>query len=286
MNTMTPDALVRLRQPFPPESVGKLPKSSCRACSQAQNKRCDRHTWVNNCPECHGGHSSATVHLDYVGHAAVTDRLLAVDPLWSWEPLALGPDGLPALDRTNNLWIKLTINGVTRIGVGDGKSAKECIGDAIRNAAMRFGVALDLWAKDDLVEFQRAASAGTIGPRPTGMDAVRAAVTYQTDAGAAEPPQGNPPGPASEASDDGVRPVVPAPASPKITSAQQRKLFGLFKAKGITEDEQLPGIAHVIGRPIESRTAMTPDEFEAVVKQLEARPDALLQDAHEGGGQE
>lgn len=182
MNTMTPDALVRLRQPFPPESVGKLPKSSCRACSQAQNKRCDRHTWVSNCPECHGGHSSATVHLDYVGHAAVTDRLLAVDPLWSWEPLALGPDGLPALDRTNNLWIKLTINGVTRIGVGDGKSAKECIGDAIRNAAMRFGVALDLWAKDDLVEFQRAASAGTIGPRPTGMDAVRAAVTHQTKA--------------------------------------------------------------------------------------------------------
>ncbi len=26
---------------------------------------------------------------------------------------------------------------------------KECIGDAIRNAAMRFGVALDLWSKAD-----------------------------------------------------------------------------------------------------------------------------------------
>ena len=107
----------------------------------------------------------------------------------------------------------------------------------------------------------------------------------QTDAGAAEPPQDNHPGPASEASDDGVRSAVPAPASPKITPTQQRKLFALFKAKGIAEDEQLPGIAHVIGRPIESRTAMTPDEFEAVVKQLEARPDALREDA-EGGEQE
>ena len=121
--------------------------------------------------------------------------------------------------------------------------------------------------------------------RPTGLAAVRAAVTHQTDAGAAEPPQGNPPGPASEASDDGVRPVDPAPASPKITAAQQRKLFALFKAKGIAEDEQLPGIAHVIGRPIESRTAMTPDEFEVVVKQLEARPDVPREDA-EGGEQE
>jgi hypothetical protein len=90
------------------------------------------------------------VMLDYVGHAAVTDRLLEVDPGWVWEPLALTPDGLPALDRAGNLWIRLTVCGVTRLGVGDGKNAKECISDAIRNAAMRFGVALDLWAKDGL----------------------------------------------------------------------------------------------------------------------------------------
>lgn len=127
MNTqMTAESATALRKPFPPESIGRLPK---------------------------GG-----VQLDYVGHAAVTDRLLTVDPLWSWEPLAVGPDGLPAHDREGNLWIRLTICGVTRLGVGDGKSAKERIGDAIRNAAMRFGVALDLWAKDDLVEFAQAAS--------------------------------------------------------------------------------------------------------------------------------
>ena len=88
--------------------------------------------------------------LDYVGHAATTDRLLEVDPAWSWEPFALDAAGLPALDKEGNLWIRLTVCGVTRPGVGDGKTAKERIGDAIRNAAMRFGVALDLWAKEDL----------------------------------------------------------------------------------------------------------------------------------------
>lgn len=110
--------LERLREPFPPNTVGKLPK---------------------------GG-----MMLDFVGHAAVTDRLLSVDPEWSWEPFAVDSYGLPALDADGNLWIRLTVCGVTRIGVGDGKNAKERIGDALRNAAMRFGVALALWSKDEL----------------------------------------------------------------------------------------------------------------------------------------
>lgn len=110
--------LADLRKPFPAGTVGKLPK---------------------------GG-----VQLDYVGHAAVTDRLLEVDPSWSWEPMATDEDGLPKTDKAGNLWIRLTVLGVTRIGVGDGRNAKECIGDALRNAAMRFGVALDLWSKEEL----------------------------------------------------------------------------------------------------------------------------------------
>src|SRR5690349_18147759 len=121
---MTPEQSAALRKEFPPGTVGRLPK---------------------------GG-----VYLDFVGHAAVTDRLLTVDPDWSWEPLALDANGLPAADREGNLWIRLTIGGVTRIGVGDGKNAKERVGDALRNAAMRLGVALDLWAKENLVEFAQA----------------------------------------------------------------------------------------------------------------------------------
>ena len=77
--------------------------------------------------------------------------------------LALDEHGLPAY-QGGNLWIKLTICGTTRLGVGDGKSLKECIGDAIRNAAMRFGVALDLWAKENLVEFAQAAASHQTAP--------------------------------------------------------------------------------------------------------------------------
>lgn len=94
------------------------------------------------------------VTLDYVGHADVTERLLDCDPNWTWEPVAFGPDGLPAFDKDGGLWIRLTVLGVTRFGYGEpqGRNAfdakKGAIGNAIRNAAMRFGVALQLWQKD------------------------------------------------------------------------------------------------------------------------------------------
>ena len=115
---MTPENAAALRKPFPRSAIGQLPKGGAK--------------------------------LDYVGHAATTDRLLAVDPEWSWEPFAVDDDGLPKFSAGKGLWIKLTVCGVTRPGFGDGTSVKECIGDAIRNAAMRFGVALDLWGKEEL----------------------------------------------------------------------------------------------------------------------------------------
>ena len=138
MNDKIPEWHEQLRAPFPREVVGKLPKPYKRDSPRSQ------------CRECGGCHGLPAAHLDYVGHAAVTDRLLSVDPEWSWEPMGLTPEGLPALDREGNLWIRLTVNGHTRPGVGDGSSMKERIGDAIRNGAMRFGVALDLWSKEEL----------------------------------------------------------------------------------------------------------------------------------------
>lgn len=116
-------ALQKLREPFPSSQIGKLPK---------------------------GG-----IYLDFVGHGYLTARFLDVDPLWTWEPFALDALGLPLLDEHGGLWIRLTIAGVTRIGYGDaaGKkgpnAVKEAIGDALRNAGMRFGAALDLWCKGD-----------------------------------------------------------------------------------------------------------------------------------------
>lgn len=130
-----------LRAPFEPHQISKLPKPKSKDASKG---------W---CDECHSYHGLPAVHLDYVGHAATTDRLLDADPMWSWEPMAYGPDGLPALDKQGGLWIRLTVNGVTRPGYGSaegktgGNAVKELIGDAIRNASMRFGVALELWHK-------------------------------------------------------------------------------------------------------------------------------------------
>ena len=127
-----PAGLEALRKPFPKAVIGKLPKQGTM--------------------------------LDYVGHAAVTDRLLTVDPHWSWEPVAWDEQGLPLYDRAGGLWIRLTVCGMTRLGYGDGPDPKQRIGDAIRNAAMRFGVALDLWTKGEL-ESQ--------DPNGGGGDAVR-----------------------------------------------------------------------------------------------------------------
>jgi len=140
-----------LREPFPAYQISKLPKGTKEQNNcQASEKR--------KCEICGGFHHPKIIHLDYVGHAALTDRLLDADPLWSWEPFAV-KDGLPAFDESGGLWIKLTVCGQTRIGYGHaeksnfkeiGSREKEVIGDALRNAAMRFGAALDLWHKGDL----------------------------------------------------------------------------------------------------------------------------------------
>ncbi|MBU6260603.1 MAG: hypothetical protein KGO01_19485, partial [Burkholderiales bacterium] len=136
--------LALLRAPFPAHQISKLPKPKSKDAPKGR------------CNECGGWHGLPAVHLDYVGHAALTDRLLDADALWAWEPLSLDAAGLPALDQNGGLWIRLTVCGVTRLGYGDaqgksgGDAMKERIGDALRNAAMRFGAALDLWHKGDL----------------------------------------------------------------------------------------------------------------------------------------
>jgi hypothetical protein len=119
---MKPEQASALRAPFPKEQIQKL--------------------------------DAGYAKLDYVSHAWVTDRLLQVDPEWTWKPLAFDDQGLPLFDENGGLWIELTIAGVTRYGYGEPQgrdrfdSKKGAIGNALRNAAMRFGVALDLWAKE------------------------------------------------------------------------------------------------------------------------------------------
>jgi hypothetical protein len=111
------DQMVRdwLRKPFKPEQVGKLPATARRPA------------------------------LDYVGHAAVTDRLNRIAPDWTYtvdESFSFG----------DAFWVRgtMTVGGVSRVEFGDGDDPKDAIGNFIRRAAMRFGVAIDLWSREEL----------------------------------------------------------------------------------------------------------------------------------------
>jgi len=237
--TISKEAAVNLRKPFPPESIGKLPKPYKSDSPKGQ------------CGECGGWHGLPAVHLDYVGHAATTDRLLTVDPEWSWEPMGVDQYGLPMPDAQGNLWIRLTVCGVTRIGVGDGKSAKERIGDAIRNAAMRFGVALDLWAKEDLVEFERSVQEHRAPQTSVPAEPVA------TTPGAVDPA---PPSAGTE----------PEPMTAKTRGA----MFAEFGKKGIAEDEQLGRINRLLGTEYTSRGQLTEGHARKVINAVKKLPNA------------
>lgn len=139
-----------LRKPFPPEAVGKLPKTTRKNVPDSEKRHCDV------CGAFIGPH----IHLDYVGWSTVVDRLLSHDLLWTWDAYAHDPYGLPMFRDSPNgleveLWIRLTIAGITRPGVGivaknEEDLAKKLVSDALKNAANKFGIALDLWSKDEL----------------------------------------------------------------------------------------------------------------------------------------
>jgi len=219
---MTPDEAKLLREPFPPEQIGKLPK--------------------------------AGMLLDYVGHAATTDRLLKVDPDWSWQPMSRDESGNPALDEFGNLWIYLTVCGVTRPGVGDGKNAKEKIGDAIRNAAMRFGVALDLWAKEDLQAEGDGSVSPSLGDRQ--RERVRTAAEEERY-------------PVAEIERE-QHPVVEEERPARgISDPQRRRLFAIAREYGVNEAHLRDLILTRTGS--DSTSSLTVDVYEELVAFIESR---------------
>jgi len=143
------------------------------------------------------------VSLDYVGHAEITKMLIEIDPMWTWEPAAW-VDGRPATHKqlgqikkrdgtiievpTISMWGRLTLLGVTRVAVGSVDAHKpdldkELVSDFLRNAAMRFGLCLSLWAKivpnEGLVPTKPARSTGD-GPSDAQIKLLRA-LKYQGD---------------------------------------------------------------------------------------------------------
>lgn len=153
MTEETKIGLELLRAPFESHQIGKLPKPTK---AQTDEVKKDFKKGIR-CDICKQWHHPKVIHLDYVGHAALTDRLLDCDPKWNWAPFSVDDNGQPCLlPDGSGMWINLTVCGMTRPGFGDagnkkgGDAIKEIIGDALRNAGMRFGMALDLWHKGDL----------------------------------------------------------------------------------------------------------------------------------------
>lgn len=131
--------------------------------------------------------------LDFVGHADVTKMLIEIDPNWTWEPVAFDDQGLPAYRVENGYahmagW--LTIHGIRRLGIGSVQHNKqdlfkELCSDFIRNAAMRFGICLALWTKqewDDLGD-KPAPATPVAAPKAAPKPAAKKVVETNTPAG-------------------------------------------------------------------------------------------------------
>ena len=186
--------------------------------------------------------------LAYVGHAEITKALSEIDASWTWEPV-LGPDGLPLIRIQHGLiprrdreplpqdmatmWGRLTLNGVTRWAVGSVESHKpdldkELVSDFLRNAAMRFNIALGLWMKSP-------------APHPS-----------------TQPPQTRPERPQSD---------EPTTNEPMATEAQERALYAMSKkldrlppAKGTLTKRQAGQAIEQLQSLIDNKTADSQEE--------------------------
>lgn len=235
-----------LRQEVPDTLIGKLPRVTCGDC---RKNNCQEHQ-KSKCPVC-GGWLGQHTHLDYVGHAETTSKLLEADPAWNWEPLAFTAEGLPAFDADGGLWIKLTVCGVTRLGYGAAENAngfkargdlrKEVIGDALRNAAMRFGWALNLWAKTDIHE--RAPQDADDQPQAQVANAVARKAQREQQEPAPEMPDG------------------------LLTSVN----IALREHGHTTDEARHAEASRLAGRPIASTKELSPGEARHILRALAAQ---------------
>lgn len=110
--------------------------------------------------------------LDFVGHADITRILIEIDPHWRLVPIAW-ENGRPAVNIVNDMatmWFEMTLLGQARLAIGTAKATspdldKVLYGDALRNGAMRFGIGLSLWTKQEWNDLDHYTQAPA--PKPT-----------------------------------------------------------------------------------------------------------------------
>lgn len=147
--------LALLVSPFAANEIERLPKGVAKG---GDKSKCEPGTSASADGYHCGGWHARSVHLSYVGHAGITQRLCQVDPHWYLEILA-NPDGTPLV--TSGRWQGvLHVLDLERVCYGDATGlsndpadpAKVAYGDLLRNGAMRMGVATYLWAKSDAAQ--------------------------------------------------------------------------------------------------------------------------------------
>jgi hypothetical protein len=144
------------------------------------------------------------------------------------------------------MWGRLTLNGVTRWAVGSVEAHKpdldkELVSDFLRNAAMRFGVALGLWMK-------------TPAPQPLRP---RTAPAEPRTAPTPEPSRH----PVHEPAQDGTN-------EPPATEAQERALYAISKkldrlppAKGTLSKRQAGQAIEKLQAMLDKKTDDTEEPF-------------------------
>jgi len=118
--------------------------------------------------------------LDYVGHADITRILIEIDPHWRLVPIAW-ENGRPLVNIVNDMatvWFEMTLLGQARLAIGSAKANsldldKILYGDALRNGAMRFGIGLSLWTKQEWEDLDHHTPAPA--PRPAAKPAAKPA---------------------------------------------------------------------------------------------------------------
>lgn len=209
--------------------------------------------WFQPPKELIGQMNRGGVTLDFLGHGNATRALIEFDPLWSWRPMAY-EEGLPKFDLDKNgepcgLWILLTLNHKTLPGYGSvegrkSEKVKELIGDAIRNAAMRFGLALALWIKDD-----------ELGLGIAGVETVGVSRPSKGQDGSVK---GTPP-PSSDA------PVTDTEVATAIKAVAVRN-----KALGRSDSELRSLASEALGRPVKNRQDIrTHEDVEKIQRALD-----------------
>ncbi len=171
--------------------------------------------------------------MNYISHGLVTERLNEADPGWSSEVLTehiyKDQNGIP---HCAGVTISLTVNGVTRVEAGgpqrqDGftNEIKNAYSDALKRAAMRFGVALEMW--ESLLDAEGDEDYDN-APAPQSRPAVSVA-NFSRDASSVplrpvERPQ------------NGNGQQRPQAGPGQITEPQKRKVWAMSQQMGWTEN--------------------------------------------------